>query len=174
MTKKIEKSKVYAGLFLFYCFAGWIYEVVWCNMIEHNRGFINNGFLFGPWLPIYGIGTSIILLLIKKLQISNKWLIFGIGAIASTVAEFIGSYFMEGILGKWLWDYSDMFLNFEGRIALKPSIMFGVLVLIAYTVTPKLKEFFSKQNKMLDFASIAVTILFAIDAIYHLMNGSNI
>ena len=44
----------YMEYFLVYAFCGWVYESIWCCMIYHRRGFINRGFLFGPWLPVYG------------------------------------------------------------------------------------------------------------------------
>ena len=36
--------------FLVYCFIGWVYESIWCCWIYHKLGFINRGFLFGPWI----------------------------------------------------------------------------------------------------------------------------
>ena len=57
--------------FLVYCVFGWIYESIWCCMIYHRRGFINRGFLFGPWLPIYGVGFFIILGLFKLLRVKK-------------------------------------------------------------------------------------------------------
>ena len=39
--------------------------------------------------------------------------------------ELIGSYIMEFTSGKWLWDYTGYNFNFQGRIALNPSVRFG-------------------------------------------------
>ncbi|PWT26030.1 hypothetical protein CPT75_01050 (plasmid) [Butyrivibrio fibrisolvens] len=61
----------YFEYFLLYCFLGWIYESIWCDVIYHKRGFLNRGFLFGPWLPIYGIGFFIILGLFHLLKIKK-------------------------------------------------------------------------------------------------------
>lgn len=162
------KIRTYIELFFIYCFLGWIYEVFWCNMIDHNRGFINNGFFFGPWLPIYGFGMMFILTLIFKLQIQNKWAVWGIGAALSTVAELIGSYIMQVVTGNWMWDYTDEFLNFQGRIALKPSIMFGILVLIGFLITPKIKE--TLEDKKWDTwwhngIFLLISVLFCIDVV---------
>ena len=38
----------------------------------------------------------------------------------------ITSYIMEWTTGSWLWDYTRFTPNFQGRIALNPSLRFGV------------------------------------------------
>ena len=75
--------------FCLYALLGWIYEVSWFLIFQHK--FINRGVLFGPFLPIYGFGMLILLLLLKRFMskqhlASNKcWL-----TIASlTVVSFI-------------------------------------------------------------------------------------
>ncbi len=50
--------------FTVYAVVGWIYEVTW--LLVMGRGFENRGVLFGPWLPIYGFGMLILLLILKK------------------------------------------------------------------------------------------------------------
>lgn len=44
--------------FLVFCVIGWIYEVL-VFYFELGYGFVNRGFLFGPWLPVYGCGSKI-------------------------------------------------------------------------------------------------------------------
>lgn len=51
-------------IFLVYAFIGWIYEVSWYLIVRHK--FVNRGVLFGPYLPIYGFGILILLLILKK------------------------------------------------------------------------------------------------------------
>ena len=51
-------------IFCIYAFIGWVYEVSWF-LIMRNK-FVNRGVLFGPFLPIYGFGVLILLLLLKK------------------------------------------------------------------------------------------------------------
>lgn len=51
-------------IFCVYALIGWIYEVSW-YLIFQNK-FVNRGVLFGPFLPIYGFGILILLLILKK------------------------------------------------------------------------------------------------------------
>lgn len=51
-------------IFFVYAFIGWIYEVSWYLIVRHK--FVNRGVLFGPYLPIYGFGILILLLILKR------------------------------------------------------------------------------------------------------------
>lgn len=164
-------------LFLAYCFAGWLYEVIWCNIIENNIGFRNNGFLFGPWLPIYGFGMLLISFVLNKINAKTPVKIFMFGAIIAAVAELIGSYFMELLMGKFLWDYSGDFLNFQGRIALRPEIYFGFLVLAGvYWLKPKIEVIQIKydNNRIHNAIAVVLFALFFIDLIARFRFGSNL
>ena len=44
----------------------------------------------------------------------------------TTVVELAASYLMEWLYGSWMWDYTRFAWNFDGRIALNPSIRFGI------------------------------------------------
>ena len=46
--------------FMIYSFLGWVIEVIYRS--AHQRRYVNAGFLFGPFLPIYGIGAFLTLL----------------------------------------------------------------------------------------------------------------
>ena len=58
-------------IFCIYAFIGWIYEVSWFLIVRNK--FVNRGVLFGPFLPIYGFGVLILLLILKRFM-SNKHL----------------------------------------------------------------------------------------------------
>ena len=53
-------------------------------------------------------------------------LVFAEIVVITTVIELITSYIMEWTAGSWLWDYTRFTPNFQGRIALNPSLRFGV------------------------------------------------
>ena len=67
MDKEKSKEKRSIGFwiccFLVYCVIGWIYEVIW--EFKVGNGFVNRGFLYGPYLPIYGFGVLTLLLILK-------------------------------------------------------------------------------------------------------------
>ena len=45
-------------VFLTGCFVGWIYEEIFCRITEGML--CNRGILYGPWLPICGVGALVI------------------------------------------------------------------------------------------------------------------
>lgn len=97
--------------------------------------------------------------------------------IIATAAECIGSYIMELIIGTFLWSYEGFFLNFEGRIALKPAILFGLLVLLAVkAVHPKIRQMQNKCNdsKIYNVVFGMVSTFFVTDLITRFWLGSSI
>ena len=166
--KRIKSIRNLAETFLIFSFGGWLYESIWCSMIEQNRGFVNRGFLFGPWIPIYGFGILAAFFVFRRLRITGGGWIFLWGTLVSTVLELLGSYVMELATGSFLWDYSQYFLNFQGRIALKPDLYFGFLILLAYyVINPRftaLQEQYD-ESPLRNGLSILCICLFAADVI---------
>jgi uncharacterized membrane protein len=162
--------------FLVYSFFGWVYESVWCCMIYHRRGFINRGFLFGPWLPVYGLVFFVVLGLFALLKIKKPVPVFIIGTAVATLAELIASYVIDAAMGTPMWDYNGYFMNFEGRIALEPSLMFGILICAAicliHPAIIKLQDRF-RNSKIHNIGFIIIIILFAVDLICRIWLGSN-
>ena len=183
MDKDFFKSKYwntfrdYMEYFLVYCVFGWVYESIWCCMIYHRRGFINRGFLFGPWLPIYGVGFFIILGIFKLLRVKKPLWVFIVGTIVATTAELIASYIIDATTGTPMWDYTGYFMNFDGRIALVPALMFGLLIFVAFCLIHpgiiKLQDKF-RVSKIHNLGFIIIASLFFIDLICRIWLGSNI
>ena len=77
-------------LFFFtYSVLGWIRESLYVSTKE--RQWINRGFLYGPWLPIYGFGAIIILFLTLPVRKNLIW-IFLLGMTGATVLEYVTGY----------------------------------------------------------------------------------
>ena len=182
--KKIEIVRDIFIFFIVYCIIGWIFEELVFLVEDHIL--YNRGFLFGPWLPIYGFGGIIITALFFKTK--NKpvkvgkinirpLIIYFEACIIATVVELTATYIIDFTGGnfKTLWDYSQNFMNFQGRIALIPDAKFGVIALLAiYGVQPILKKIIeTKKQKMLNIFVIVIAILFAIDLIARIWLGSN-
>ena len=61
---------VYAyAYFVLYAFLGWVCEDLYCGIPA--KKFINRGFFYGPYCPIYGVGALLVLypLLFVKIYI---------------------------------------------------------------------------------------------------------
>lgn len=130
----------YIIYFFIYAFLGWIMEVIYALFIHGH--FVNRGFLYGPICPIYGFGAIILIMTTKKLY-KKPVLKFIIATVSFTVFEYLVSLILEMLFGLRWWDYSNDFLNIQGRVSLLYSIFWGAIGVI---VLEKIHPFI--QNKL--------------------------
>jgi len=110
-------------LFFVFAFAGWICEVIYFSFLSGS--FVNRGFFHGPWLPIYGFGGVLMTLALKRFA-NRPVLVFLFAAILAGSLEYWTSYFLELKFDTTWWDYSENFMNVQGRICLQNLVVFGV------------------------------------------------
>ena len=128
-TLKIAGISIWRILtyFIIYSMAGFIIETLFGfltkGMLESRKGF-----LYGPFCPIYGVGAIIMILSLQYFKKNNYTLFFG-GFLIGSIVEYLISYFGELIFKVNWWDYSDRFLNINGRICLTFSLFWGLLAI---------------------------------------------
>ena len=123
--------------FLFYSFAGWVYESILVSVSE--RRLVNRGFLNGPICPIYGCGAVLAIVLLHDLH--NLFAVFLISSIGACMLEYVTSWGMEKLFHARWWDYSHRRFNIQGRICLLGAIVFGLLgVLITDVIQPEVNR----------------------------------
>ena len=115
--------------FIFFSFLGWVWESIYCTLREHH--WMDRGFLFGPYCPIYGscvVGAEILFgyILPGNLQEMSIPVIFLISMAGSAIAEYATSWVLEKRFHARWWDYSNIPLNLNGRICLPASLGFGL------------------------------------------------
>ena len=130
--------------------------------------FVNRGVLHGPWLPIYGVGSLLILLLLYRLRKHPVLHFFAIIVLCGGV-EYFSSYLLEKIHHgiRW-WDYTGYFLNLNGRICAEGLLVFGLGgMAIAYVLAPLLDSIIRKvEVKRLVVTCVVLLSVFAADQIY--------
>ncbi len=120
--------------FFIYSFIGWCCEVVYCSVPK--KRFVNRGFLFGPYLPIYGSGAMVVLTLLRPFH--DRWyLVFIFGVLSTSLIEYVTSWALEKIFRVKLWDYSNHPININGRVCELNSTLFGLLSLFLVYVADK-------------------------------------
>lgn len=149
--------------FIVYSVIGYIiettYALVLYGVIESRQSF-----LYGPFCSIYGVGAVVMICALQRCKKNNHTLFIG-GFIAGSVTEYVVSFIGEKIFNTSWWDYSDKFLNLNGRISLIYSIFWGLLgVYLIKVVNPKVDKFLDylkgKVNVNLARTFIAVFIVF--------------
>ncbi len=159
-------------LFLGFSFLGWLWEGMLATI--ESGSFVNRGALAGPWLPIYGRGCVLVLLLLKKLR--DKPMVHFFATIALCgVVEYATGVMLEAMHGgqKW-WDYSGYFLNLNGRVCAEGLLVFGILgSFIVYILAP-LVDSMVRQIPMKIAVPITVILMtcFTVDDI-HSMSHPN-
>ena len=97
--------------------------------------------------------------------------------LITTVVELAATYIIElfGVPFTVLWDYSEHFMNFQGRICLDASARFGVLgLMIIYGALPLYRKLVSiKNEKLLNIIAWIVIAVFVIDWILRIPFGNN-
>ena len=113
--------------FHFYCFFGWCFESTYVSIKEKKP--VNRGFMRGPFLPLYGTGALMMLIVSAPFQ-ENLLLTYIAGCIGATVLEYVTGVVMEALFKVRYWDYSDQPFNFQGYICLGSSLAWGILTIL--------------------------------------------
>ncbi|MDO4460299.1 MAG: putative ABC transporter permease [Clostridia bacterium] len=165
MTKKtrLDFSCYLFLIFLVGCFVGWVYEEIFYLVTE---GMLRNrGILYGPWLPIYGIGALGIYSM-KPLK-KKPVILFLMCALVTAVVEYLIGCVGIYCFGMRLWDYRGLFLNFQGIICFRSVMSFAVMgVVFHYLIEPNSEKLAKKiPSKILRGICVVLLILFVADCI---------
>lgn len=153
-------------MFFIFCFVGWVWEVSLAFISEGM--FVNRGTLHGPWLPIYGTGGVIILVLLKKLR-EKPALEFVAAMVLCGCLEYFSSWYLEMTHdGQRWWDYTGYFLNINGRICAEGLLTFGLGGLaIVYLLAPALDNLLSRIDaRKLGIVAAVLLVLYCADQVY--------
>lgn len=167
--KNYELTSIILFFFTF-SIAGWLWEVA--LYLFRDGILVNRGTFYGPWLPIYGTGCTVIILLTKfknfRKILKNPIATFNIVMIICSIIEYFTSWYIEVTSGLKYWDYTGIFMNINGRICLECSLFFGIGGCIClYFVAPFLEKHFQKiKNNIKISICIILLLAFTGDAMY--------
>ena len=140
-------------LFFFGACAGWVLELLFRKFFsgsnpEHK--WLNPGFLFGPCVPLYGIGTVVLfgMSLVEDAvfgsfsgSVGYYFVMFFIMALVMTLIEYLVGLLSIHVMGIRLWDYSHCWGNIQGIICPLFTFFWGVLSLAYYFLLyPRLRK----------------------------------
>lgn len=173
-TTSLEYQKHYSFsslILIFFTFSGigWLWEVLLHLFMDGM--FINRGVLSGPWLPIYGTGGVLILLVLKKWY-DRPLHLFGMTMFLCGIIEYFSGLTLETLFGVRWWNYSDMLFEIQGRVCLTGLLIFGTGGLaIVYIIAPKLDAVFTRiPPRFLYFLCVILLLVFSGDVITSFLN----
>ena len=152
-------------MFMLYGFLGYVYEMI--HMRITTKELVNRGFLNGPIIPVYAVGSLLIIFLLDGIK-SNFILTVFLITIICSVTEYITSLILEKIFKIRWWDYSDKAFNIQGRVCPNTMIQFVILAIVAlYIINPYFMNMLSGANEMvLNITSFILIVLFISDFIF--------
>lgn len=148
--------------FYLYSFLGWCFESTYVSIRKHK--FVNRGFMRGPFLPLYGSGAIMMLLVSMPFQ-SNLVLVYIAGCIGATALEYVTGVVMETLFKIRYWDYSNQKLQFQGRICLSSSLAWGFFTVLMTKFLHKPVEtfVFSIPDTIFSLITFLLTIIIVCD-----------
>ncbi|MCR5293200.1 MAG: DUF975 family protein [Eubacterium sp.] len=162
----------FIAMFFLFSFVGWIWEVG--LHIYKDHVFVNRGFMYGPWLPIYGAGGAFIILLLSRYK-KNKPKLFVMTMLLCGCLEYLTSFVLDYFQNAEYWNYDKMFMNLNGRVCLAGLIAFAIGGFLGvYILGPTIKRGLQVlgKKKAIILCSTLVA-LFVIDIIVILILGPN-
>jgi len=149
--------------FSLYSFLGWIIETVFRSITQ--RRFVNAGFLYGPFVPLYGFGALVVINLHEIMYDSSIFLSALTYGLLISGMEYLTGVLLEAVFGIKLWEYSDNDFNLHGRICLTFSLFWtGLALLLALFIHPFIDgvlALFPARQQLL--AAVLLTAYFLVD-----------
>ncbi|WP_160683538.1 putative ABC transporter permease [Clostridium sp. C2-6-12] len=147
--------------FILYSFLGWGIEEAYSFIITGELK--KDGFLNGPFKPMYGIAFTYLILCNEVLGITGFPLVILCFLIPTTV-EYISGCALKYIFDESYWDYSDFKYNLHGFITIKFSIYWtGLSYIGIHFLQPAVYTFYDKYEENLLMGTFLFLIVLIID-----------
>lgn len=149
--------------FAIYTFLGFIIESIYVSILK--KEFYLSGLLKGPFIPIYGFGALIILNVIP--YHTNNFEIFFYSLVSCTALEYLTHFFLSNDSNIEVWNYSKLHDNYNGRICMLYSLMWGFLgIILVNYVDPFIDSILINTNYYTINIIALIYILFIIHQFY--------
>jgi hypothetical protein len=151
-------------MFFLFAFIGWTWE---CAIAFIDFGvFVNRGTLYGPWIPIYGFGGLLIVVVLNRLSM-RPLLCFFVAIVLCGTIEYLSATVIWDLHHVKYWDYSGYFFNIQGKVCLEGLLAFGILGMVGlYVLAPMTDEMLLRIPLRLRMVlSTVLLVAFGIDCV---------
>lgn len=163
---KTTTFKMYFYLFFLASVLGFLWEVLLYFVLHHS--FVNRGFFYGPWLPVYGAGAVLLEAFLQRMHIHRALPVFAVSALTCSTLEYLLGAYLAWYRGLRYWDYSHLPFHLNGHICLYSFLGFGIAgALLHRFVSPHLHTLAAKKlPRPLCVTAVILCLLFAGDFLY--------
>ena len=162
-NKLREELIILFWIFIVGSIAGFIFEI---TVVFFQKGHfeLRQGLIYGPFIPVYGIGAILYYVVLNKIKLKNKLQIFLITMLLGGLTEYLCSFMQEKLFGTISWDYSYLPFNIQGRTSLLHCVYWGIggILYVTY-IEPLIEKMREKINKN---SIRIITIILAIFMIF--------
>lgn len=134
-------------------------------IIQNGHFASRQGLLYGPLIPVYGVGLVVYYLVISKIKDKSNFEIFIITMILGGIVEYLFSFFQEKLFGTVSWDYSNLWFNINGRTSLLHCLYWGTggILFVKY-VYPFIEKIINKLDLLaLKHITVILIVLLVFD-----------
>lgn len=153
----------YFFYFMIYSFLGWVLEGTY-NLYS-NGSFRKEGFLKGPFKPMYGF-APILILIAKDLALPLPLFLL-LALIVPSAVEYVSGWLLKTVFHKQWWDYSRMPYQLQGHICLRFSLYWwGLSVACVYCIQPLLQLLYTRIQTLWGVALPLVSLYLLADLLW--------
>lgn len=159
-----RKADFYILFFFVASFVGWLWEVAIYLVLTWD--FINRGAFYGPYLPIYGVGSLLLWFMLQRFH-QRKWVTFVLATVICSALEYATGAYLEWKWGMRWWDYSGLWLNINGHICLLSVVFFGLggMFLNCYVMPYYMRLYHKIPAGWRRILCVVLSTIFAVDLI---------
>ncbi len=134
-------------------------------IIQNGHFASRQSLLYGPLIPVYGVGLVAYYLVISKIKDKGNLKIFIITMVLGGIVEYLFSFFQEKLFGTVSWDYSNLWFNINGRTSLLHCLYWGTGgVLFVKYIYPFIEKLINKIDILaLKQITVILLVLLAFD-----------
>lgn len=150
-AKGLSREKIFL-MFVIFSFLGCLYEeLLHLTRVYLDTGQIDfetrRGLLYFELSPIYGWGACLMIyFLLRKPRKKSDY--FWLGALIGGTFEYAISFLQEMFTGTTSWNYSNYFLNINGRTTIPIMLFWGLL---CYVIVTKVYPYLSKKIEKIPY-----------------------
>ena len=155
----------YLTNFILFSILGYIFETLTALLFHINS---ESGFMYGPYTIVYGLGITLMFLLLKKYNhIKEKYkkyiFMFISGFITLIIIEFIGGTLLKEIYNVTMWNYTKLPLHIGKYISIEVTTIWTLGIILIYEyIKPFTDKIIKKIPKTL---TIGISLIMVFDLI---------
>lgn len=157
----------YFFYFMIYSFLGWVLEGTY-NLYS-NGSFRKEGFLKGPFKPMYGF-SPVFLLLARDIALPTIFILL-LALVIPSLVEYVSGWLLKTAFHKQWWDYSRMSYQLHGHICLRFSMYWwGLSLACVYGIQPLMELLYAGVHKIWIVILPVAGLYFTVDLVWTCWN----